>query len=197
MSTVNLTESGRNRSALMAEVEAEGGRNIRSCYQCGKCSAGCPVLFAMDWQPHQVMRLVHLGLKDVVLKSSSIWVCASCITCTTRCPRRVDIAGVMEALRIMARKHGYPAREKSIAMFHDIFLDTVRQYGRLHELGMLGKFKLATGNLFQDLGLGPRMMIQGKLSLAPHRIAGAAAIRRIYDKIRDYEKIQGGEGVRP
>jgi len=84
-------------------------QNLLSCYQCGKCSAGCPAADVMDLLPHQVVRLAQLGLIDEILESKTIWICASCITCTASCPRGVDLAKIMEALRqvVLRKKTDY------------------------------------------------------------------------------------------
>jgi len=84
-------------------------QNLLSCYQCGKCSAGCPAADVMDLLPHQVIRFAQLGLIDEILESKTIWICASCITCTARCPRGVDLAKIMEALRqvVLRKKTDY------------------------------------------------------------------------------------------
>jgi heterodisulfide reductase subunit C len=93
------------RSDFVKKIEELSGQNLLSCYQCGKCSAGCPMVSAMDILPNQAIRLVQLGLQEDVLKSETIWLCASCVTCGARCPRGVDLSRIMEALRqIMLRK---------------------------------------------------------------------------------------------
>jgi heterodisulfide reductase subunit C len=81
-------------------IEELSGQNIFSCYQCGKCSAGCPILPAMDIIPNQIIRLIQLGKKDEVLSSKTPWLCASCLTCSVRCPKGIDLARIMESLRI-------------------------------------------------------------------------------------------------
>ena len=86
---------------FVKRVAELSGQNLNLCYQCGKCSAGCPMSFAMDLLPNQIMRLVQLGLEDDIGKSRTIWLCASCLTCTVRCPKGVDISRVMEALRLI------------------------------------------------------------------------------------------------
>ena len=86
---------------FVKRVAELSGQNLNLCYQCGKCSAGCPMSFAMDFLPNQIMRLVQLGLEEDIGNSRTIWLCASCLTCTVRCPKGVDISRVMEALRLI------------------------------------------------------------------------------------------------
>ena len=82
--------------------ERIGGVPIQSCYHCRKCTAGCPIAFAMEYNPDQIIKMIQMGMRDKVLNSSSIWLCASCETCVTRCPNEVDIARMMDVLREMA-----------------------------------------------------------------------------------------------
>ncbi|MHB8926451.1 MAG: 4Fe-4S dicluster domain-containing protein [Bacillota bacterium] len=188
MEVLNLTAVGPAGPAFAAQVGAEAGTNAFSCYQCGKCSAGCPLSYAMDYQPRQIMRLVQLGLKDEALKSSTIWLCASCATCTTRCPREVQIAAVMDTLRAMARREGYPYKERSVAAFHRAFLNGVASGGRAYELGMILGYKLSTFEMFKDIDLGLTWLRQGKLKLLPERIKGSASVRDIFEKVRKLEQ---------
>lgn len=83
------------------KVKEISGEDILSCYQCGMCSAGCPIAFAMDLLPRQIIQLVQLGLEEDIAKSKTIWLCTSCLTCSVRCPRGLDLAKVMEALRLI------------------------------------------------------------------------------------------------
>lgn len=93
-------------------VNEISGQNVLNCYQCGRCSSGCPLTFAMRLLPNQVIRLVQLGLEEEALESNTIWVCASCLTCHARCPRGVDLAKVMEALRAIGLRPGTQDRIK-------------------------------------------------------------------------------------
>ena len=84
------------------KVKEISREDILLCYQCGMCSAGCPIAFAMDLLPNQIIQLVQLGLEEDIAKSKTIWLCASCITCSVRCPRGLDLCKVMEALRLIS-----------------------------------------------------------------------------------------------
>ncbi len=93
------------RDPFVLKIEELSGQNLLSCYQCGKCSAGCPAISQMDILPNQIIRFAQLGMKNELLDSKSIWICASCMTCNVRCPRGVNIAEVIEAVRqILLRK---------------------------------------------------------------------------------------------
>ena len=93
------------RGPFVRQVEEISGQNLLACNQCGKCSAGCPVVAAMDILPNQVIRMAQLGMEEV-LESNTIWICASCLTCSTRCPKGVDVPRLMEALRQIALRQG-------------------------------------------------------------------------------------------
>jgi len=93
-----------DNASFKAKVAELSGENINLCFQCGACSSGCPLTEEMDLLPSKVLRLVQLGEAEV-LNSKTIWVCSTCFNCEIRCPRGIDIANVMEALRqLMLRK---------------------------------------------------------------------------------------------
>ncbi|MBW2307033.1 MAG: 4Fe-4S dicluster domain-containing protein [Deltaproteobacteria bacterium] len=166
------------------QVKRLGDADVRTCYQCKKCSAGCPVAFAMDYMPHQVIRMVQMGYRDQAVRCSTIWVCASCETCTTRCPNEVDIARVMDVLRQMALEEQVPEAEREIHVFHNEFLRSIRSHGRVFELGLIGLFKLRTGRFFDDILMGWKMFRKGKLSLLPHRVRDRDRIGKIFDRAK-------------
>lgn len=87
------------KGKFLDKVKELSGQNIYACYQCGKCSAGCPSISEMDISPGEIIRLIQLGEEKEVLNSKTIWICASCFTCGTRCPKGVDLARIMETLR--------------------------------------------------------------------------------------------------
>jgi len=135
--------------------------------------------------------MVQLGMKDRVLNSNTIWVCASCETCTTRCPNEIDIAGVMDTLRHMALAEGKAAPAvKDIPKFHEAFLGSVKAGGRIHEIGMIASYmtktnplsKLGNGELIEQGKLGLDMFKHGKLSIRPHKIKQTKEIKKLFDK---------------
>ena len=161
--------------------------DVNLCYQCGKCAAGCPVAYAMDYPPAQLIHAARLGLDDLVLRSKTIWLCASCETCTTRCPQEVDIAGVMDAAKILAVRRGVKPAIGEVRSFHQAALATIRRFGRMWEAGMLVNLKLRTARYLKDLQLGRRMLRKRKLKLLPS-LVGARRARRIFARARRLEK---------
>ncbi len=99
-------EKGALENPLIDELERISGETLRRCYQCGKCSAGCPVSFAMDMAPAQVMRFLQLGRLDDVMRANSMWLCVGCLQCQSRCPQSVSVAAVLEGMRQMTLRKG-------------------------------------------------------------------------------------------
>ena len=164
------------------KVKEESGTDIDRCYQCLTCSLGCPSAFAMDYLPHQIVRMVQLGLRQPVLSSATIWVCADCQTCATRCPNEVDLVKLMDVLREISLREGL-VKERNVADFHRIFLGNIKQWGRQYELSLILMLKLKTRDLFSDLGMGIKMLQKGKLKLLPARFKGAEGVRAIFRRI--------------
>jgi heterodisulfide reductase subunit C len=93
------------RGHFVRQVEEISGQDLLACNQCGKCSAGCPIVATMDVLPSQVIRMAQLGMEEV-LETNTIWICASCLTCVARCPKGVDLPRLMEAVRQIALRKG-------------------------------------------------------------------------------------------
>jgi heterodisulfide reductase subunit C len=152
---------------LAAAVKLAANTDVNACFQCRKCTSGCPVAYAMDYTPAQIMHAVRLGLKDLVLGSSTIWLCAACETCVARCPQGVDIVKAMDALRGMCLSEGYKPKEPEVAAFYKYSLNSIQVFGRLYELGVMGRLKLATREFRKDWRLGLGLFKRGKLKVIP------------------------------
>lgn len=154
---------------------------VDACYQCLRCTAGCPMLPFMDIPPNRVIRMLQYGLEEQVLASHTLWLCASCQTCTTRCPNDVDIAHVMDLLRRESMARGYACPESDVAKFHNAFLKEI-QRGRVHELSLIGRFKLSTRRFTEDMKLGIEMFKRGRIKLIPSRIRRPESVRKLFQK---------------
>jgi heterodisulfide reductase subunit C2 len=165
------------------QLENLSKQQTSTCYQCQKCTNGCPMVFAMDIVPHQVIHKVQLGLIDELINSDTIWVCASCETCTARCPNEIDIAHVMDTLRHLSVKKGVKPSQKQAPTFHKAFMSNIKSLGRMHELTMALDYTLkSTGlpGLFKQAKFGTNMIFKGKMKLIPHRSASNKEVKQIF-----------------
>jgi heterodisulfide reductase subunit C len=178
-------------SFSLAERIGEARLPVNACYQCRKCSGGCPLTFAMDLLPDQVIRLALLGQEERVLSNRTPWVCSSCETCTTRCPNGIDIAGVMDWFKEEAIKRGKALPEPEVAKFHQVFLGSILAGGgRLSEARLLRNFTLFKqrrhldiGELIDNAKLGWKMFKRGRMRLTgPPAIKGKAEIKQIFKR---------------
>lgn len=177
-------------SAESYPIEILAHTQLANCYQCGKCTAGCPVAARMDLAPNQLIRTVQLGQAATALRSQSIWECVSCQTCSTRCPKEVDCAAVMDALREISLAEGMVApSQQPIVAFQQAFLDNIRRNGRLAELELIAQFKTAvffrTGRLaflFKDASLAPQLGKRKKLHFLPGKVRDRKVVERIFAK---------------
>jgi heterodisulfide reductase subunit C len=173
---------------FLREVERLSGAQVSTCYQCHKCSTGCPIAVDADWRSSQLMRLIQLGADRAVLESKAIWLCTSCEACSTRCPMGIDVSSVMDALRMMAVAGGVKLSTARGTQFGQSFLGSVRRHGRVFELGMLMSYKFRTGTFFSDLDKGAGMFLRGKLRLLPNDSSSAAEVRKVFERASKEEK---------
>jgi len=159
-------------------VEEHTGSNPYLCYQCVKCSSGCPVAEYMDLLPNEVMRAIQFN-DERVLEAKTPWVCAACVTCTTRCPQGIDVAGVMDTLRIEARRRGIKPPIREVELFTQVFLKTIRVAGRLYEAGLMAAMNILTLQPLKDMDLGVPMILKRKIRLLPEFVRPPRRVRRM------------------
>lgn len=186
MKLVASITSKMTRHDFIKEVmQMQGGEKILDCIQCGLCAGSCPTRFAMDYSPMQIIKMIHLGMRDRVLSSSTIWICSSCYTCTTRCPRDINITNLMMSLRNLAIREKAVAENETKLKFHLSFSEIIHKYGRLYEPELYVKIlkKSDPRSLFNSAVLGLRLWRKGKLSLRIPKIEQTKEIANMFEKV--------------
>jgi heterodisulfide reductase subunit C2 len=181
------TELSTQEISLRQRVQRTLNLEVQSCYQCGKCTAGCPLNEEMAPMPHQILRLLQAeppGYEDRILHSLSIWLCQGCETCLFRCPQQVDLPRIMDFLRQESlRLNTVHPKAKNILKFHQAFLSEVARSGKLNELPLTIDYKLRTMHLMQDIQNAPSMLIKGKLNIVPHHIQNLSGVKKLFNRI--------------
>jgi len=175
--------------SFLNEMEKASGQKISGCYQCYRCTMGCPVVRDMDIYPHRVIRYIILGEKERVLSSKAVWTCLQCVTCSVRCPNDIDIAHVFDTVRKIAVKERVRPGEDTWK-FDQYFLESVRKHGRLYEMEAVLKYKADKKDFFGDGKMGMGMMLKGRLGILPHNIRDRKEFKEIFARI-EAEKEKG------
>ncbi len=182
--SVNITPGFSDFAEAVKNI---GNVDVSLCFQCAKCASGCPVAYEMDYTPTQLVHAIQLGLTDLVLSSKTIWLCASCQTCNTRCPQDVDIARMMDTVKIIARRKGTKAKIPEVPAFYKYSLNNIGIFGRMYELGLIAMLKFDSHELRKDMGMGLKMLRKGSLNILPS-FSGAKAARKIITRVKSREK---------
>jgi heterodisulfide reductase subunit C len=175
-----IFKAGKAKPSLAAEVRERSSTEFNRCYQCRSCANGCPFVQAMDYTPNQVLRLVQFGLRQDVLTCKTIWVCVGCHTCSSQCPMGIDLAAVMDTLRLMAVEEGVVIGKPNIIDFHEEVLRSLEKYGRAHKLGIMLGYKRQTGRWLRDLDVGLKLLARRKLDLLPSRVRDVQEITDLF-----------------
>ncbi len=175
------------RGELARQIRDDCGENVYLCFQCKQCTAGCPVVDHFDLTPHRLIRAMQLGQKEAVLDSKTIWLCAGCEACATRCPQGVNLPRIVDSLRIMAARESIKPAVSAVPAFYTSALRGIKLFGRMYEAGLMGELYLRMalsgdldfGQLFDnDVPLALRMLKMGKLSPLPPLRRSAKHSRR-------------------
>ncbi len=165
----------------LVEMEVAIAEAIKKCYTCGKCTSGCPMAEGMDFPPSTLVKKLAIGDIEKMLRSNTIWLCSSCQTCYSRCPFAVNIPRIIDLMKEYANKVNITEKEKATRLFHNIFLSNIKKSGRIHELDLIGRWKVLSGKWFTDLKLGKKMFLKGKLSLFPEKIKARDEVKKFFD----------------
>jgi heterodisulfide reductase subunit B len=148
-------------------IQAEAGENPYLCYQCVRCTSGCPLAEHFDYTPNQILRAIQLGQEEI-LSSRTIWLCASCQVCTTRCPQGIDVAKIMDYLMMIARQRGIKPAIPAVEDFIRVFHRNSKLLGRAYEAGLIMETNLRGKDLLKDVfDLGVPMILKGKIKFLP------------------------------
>ena len=173
-----------SRSGSGAPLPAELASIINQCYQCGKCSAGCPVATEMDLLPHQMVRLAVLDDVERIVQSKSFWLCLTCHTCGARCPNGIDVPALLDPIRHQVLAKNIETSKSNVPVFHKTFMENVKRFGRVHELSLVGNYKMKTKTFLDDMKLGIDMFKKGRMRLLPKWPFGNSAVKEIFKKSR-------------
>jgi heterodisulfide reductase subunit C len=176
-------KKGKAKGIISAVQEATG-QDLSICFQCKKCTSGCPVAKMVKSPPSEIMRRLHLNAGDELLESDILWVCVSCETCSARCPMGIDVAAVMDALRHLAVEKGKSKQEGNVSLFNKAFLKTVEMFGRSYDIAMIAAYKLGSGKLMADTEKFPSMLKKRKIALLPPLGGDRKTTKRIFKKAR-------------
>lgn len=171
-------------SAFAEEIRQRCGENVYLCYQCRKCASGCPNRMFMDSTPAELMRYVQLGMVDEAIRKNTTWYCASCQTCTARCPQDIDIARVFDTIKIIAEEKKIKTDSGNVRLFYLLWMNMLKYMGRMYEGGLVGMLNLFSGKPFKDIGLAVKMVRKGKIKLMP-------TIKRPVEMMKMFKRAKG------
>jgi heterodisulfide reductase subunit C len=178
------------RQTFLKQVELiPAGELIKRCIQCGTCTGSCPVSYAMDISPRQLIALFRAGEMETIMKSRTIWICASCYACTTRCPSGIKITDIIYALKRTAMEKRRKSNAPQVQLLAKLFVSNLMSYGRLHEGTLIRKYYMKT-KITKLLGFIPlawKLYRTKRLALFPKRIKAQASLARMIKKAQEIE----------
>lgn len=171
-------------TTFLCMVEEMSDVDLGACFQCQKCACGCPVSATTKSPPSEIIRRLQLGEEEKILTSDIIWACASCETCFARCPMGIDMASVIDALRVLALSKRVGAAKGNVPLFNRAFLQTVKIFGRAYDLAMITAYKIGTRTFTKDTEKFSIMLKKGKIALLPSKGADRKTVKQIFNKSR-------------
>jgi len=185
LEAINLTKVKRN-PAFPDQLTPT--HKLRTCIQCGTCTASCPSAEAMDVTPRQMWRMVQLGLEDEVMHSKTMWLCSVCYECHVRCPRGIPLTETIAKLKQLAIQANIPEWRES-TNFYRAFSDVMRRYGRMREMEFMARYFLTTNPFaaMQFTNMALTMLMRGKLRPEMPKLGGQGRLDRLFDRVAELE----------
>lgn len=174
--------------SFLDEIETVSKTGISSCYQCCRCTNGCPVAQDMDIVPHRLIRYIIDGEQEKALSSGTIWTCLNCATCSVRCPNGIDVARVFETLRVLSVE-AHLAATMDTRLFDEIFIENISKHGRLYEMEAVMRYRLHKKEFFGDADMGLAMVRKGRIGLTPHNIRDRKNLGKVMREMAGKVKI--------
>ena len=171
-------------NSILRIVEERSGVDLGACYQCRKCTSGCPVAGLIQSPPSEIIRRLHLGAGNELLETDLVWMCLSCGICYARCPMKINIASVVDALRTLALEKGASRPKGDMPLFNREFLRTVKSFGRAYDLSAIVSYKMRTATFLKDTDKFPTMLKKGKMAVLPPSGADKQIVKQIFSKFK-------------
>ncbi len=184
--SIRLTGATEAR-AFLRQVMTASGQNLVACLQCGKCTGGCPVAWALPYGPRQTIEMIQLGLKEEVLSTQLPWVCVGCTICASRCPVQIDFSRVASAIVEIAVQEERRPAAPDIHTWEETFLASVQSNGRVREVRSILEMNLRAGHPWRDAFTGLKMIAHGMIGaedLLGHPSEGQPAVGKIFANLR-------------
>ena len=178
---VSTTSRKLSEEFLKNIRELPNGESIDKCIQCGTCSGSCPTSGVMEYGPREIIAALRAGMLGRVLKSNTVWLCASCYSCAVRCPAKIPFTDVMYELKRLGVKHGIYPKNCTNAKMSKAFVAVVNKYGRNSEMQLIARYYLSTNpfKILGQLGMALKLFTRGRLDMFTHTIKGIKGMQKM------------------
>lgn len=161
-------------------VEDASGVTIDLCLQCRRCASGCPISAYTRSSPSEIIKQLQMCAGEELLDSEFIWMCASCGTCFSRCPMKIDSSALMDALKVLAEKRKAARPDGNMPLMNKILLGTIKYFGRTYDMGAMILYKIGTSSYLKDTDKIPVILKKGKIAILPPHGADRKKVKRIF-----------------